>query len=253
MQSKYPYLCFFNCKYMNQNSSGFLNTVPPITKNLIIINLLVWFASLVLPRVGIDLVQLFGLHFPGAKDFHIWQFVSYMFMHDTRSISHVFFNMFAVYMFGRVLENVWGAKRFLLFYFVTGIGAGLVQELVWFFELRDVVFGAQDMINLNGVRLMAKSDFLNLFITVGASGAVFGILLAFGMLFPDVPLYIMFIPVPIKAKWFVIGYGLIELFLGVSNFGDSIAHFAHLGGMLFGFFMIRYWKKKDAKNGRYFY
>lgn len=239
---------------MNQNSSGFLSSIPPVTKNLIIINLLVWVASIALPKAGIDLVQLLGLHFPGAKDFHIWQLITYMFMHDTSSISHVFFNMFAVYMFGRTLESVWGPKRFLIFYFVTGIGAGLVQELVWFYSLHDVVLSSQDMINVNGVQLMAKTDFLNLFITVGASGAVFGILLAFGMLFPNVPLYLMFIPVPIKAKWFVIGYGLIELFLGVSNFGgDNVAHFAHLGGMIFGFFMIRYWKKKDAKNGRYFY
>ncbi len=239
---------------MNQNNSGFLNSIPPVTKNLIIINLLVWLASLALPKIGVDLVQLLGLHIPGAKDFRIWQVVTYMFMHDTSSISHVFFNMFAVYMFGRVLENVWGAKRFLLFYFVTGIGAGIVQELVWFYSLHDVLLSSQDMINVNGTQLMTKANFLNLFVTIGASGAVFGILLAFGMLFPNVPLYLMFIPIPIKAKWFVLGYGLIELFLGVSNFGgDNVAHFAHLGGMIFGFFMIRYWKKKDAKNGRYFY
>ena len=112
-----------NCKYMmNQNSSGFLSSIPMVTKNLIIINLLFWVASLVLPKVGIDLVQLFGLHFPGVKDFYPFQFVTYMFMHDTHSFAHVFFNMFGVYMFGRVLENVWGPKRFLIFYMVTGIG-----------------------------------------------------------------------------------------------------------------------------------
>ncbi|WP_280766029.1 rhomboid family intramembrane serine protease [Parabacteroides sp. PFB2-10] len=239
---------------MNQNSSGFLSSIPPVTKNLIIINLLLWLASITLPKVGIDLIQILGLHFPGAKDFGIWQIVTYMFMHDTSSISHVFFNMFAVYMFGRVLENVWGTKRFIIFYLVTGLGAGLVQELVWFINLRDVLFSSQEIINLNGVRLIAKADFLNLFVTIGASGSVFGILLAFGMLFPNIPLYIMFVPIPIKAKWFVIGYGVIELFLGIGNFGgDNVAHFAHLGGMIFGFFMIRYWKKKDRSNGRYFY
>lgn len=239
---------------MNQNRFGAFGSVPPITKNLIIINLLFWFASVTLPKVGIDLVQLLGLHFPGATDFKLHQLVSYMFMHDTKSIAHVFFNMFAVYMFGRVLETVWGSKRFLIFYMVTGIGAGLIQELAWLFDLRDVVFGPHEMINLNGVQLMTKKEFLNLFVTVGASGAVFGILLAFGMLFPNIPLYIMFVPIPIKAKYFVIGYGLIELFMGVANFkGDSVAHFAHLGGMLFGYFMVRYWKKKDADNGRYFY
>ncbi len=236
---------------MNQNSSGFLNSIPPVTKNLIIINVIFWIASLVLPRVNIDLVQMLGLHFPGARDFNPIQFVSYMFMHDTRSIGHLFFNMFAVYMFGRVLESVWGPKRFLIYYMVTGIGAGLVQEIVWLIELRDVIFSGQDMINLNGVQLMSKSEFLNLFVTVGASGAVFGILLAFGLKFPEIPLYIMFIPVPIKAKYFVIGYGFIELFMGVASFrGDSVAHFAHLGGMLFGYILLRYWKKKD---GKYFY
>ncbi len=239
---------------MNQNSSGFLASIPPVTKNLIIINVLFWLASITLPKVGIDLVSLLGLHFPGAKDFKVYQIVSYMFMHDTHSFGHVFFNMFAVYMFGRVLENIWGGKRFLIYYMITGIGAGLMQELVWFINLHDVVLGAHDMVNVNGVQLMSKSDFLNYFVTIGASGAVFGILLAFGMLFPNVPLYIMFIPVPIKAKYFVVGYGLIELFMGVANFGgDTVAHFAHLGGMLFGFIMIRYWKKKDADHGRYFY
>ena len=236
---------------MNQTNSGFLNSIPPVTKNLIIINLLFWVASLALPKVGVDLL---GLHVPGATDFKAYQIVSYMFMHDTHSFAHVFFNMFAVYMFGRVLENVWGPKRFLIFYFVTGIGAGLVQEVVWFFNLRDVIFASQDMINLNGAQIISKSEFLNYFVTIGASGAVFGILLAFAMIFPNVPLYLMFIPIPIKAKYFVIFYGLAELFMGVASFGgDTVAHFAHLGGMLFGYFLIRYWKKKDADNGRYFY
>lgn len=234
---------------MNQTNSGFLSSIPPVTKNLIIINVLFWVASLALPRVGIDLVDLLGLHFFGASDFKLYQLVSYIFMHDTRSFSHVFFNMFAVYMFGRVLENVWGPKRFLTFYLVTGIGAGLVQEAVWFFNLRDLLFA-----NIDGSQIISKEAFLNYFVTIGASGAVFGILLAFAMLFPDVSLYLMFIPIPIKAKYFVIFYGLAELFLGVASFGgDTVAHFAHLGGMLFGFFLIRYWKKQDAGNGRYFF
>lgn len=237
---------------MTQNNTGFLNSIPPVTKNIIIINLILWVATLVLPRVGLDLVKLFGLHLPWARDFNAFQLVSYMFMHDTSSFSHVFFNMFAVYMFGRVLENVWGPKRFLIYYFVTGIGAGIIQELAWCYELRDVLFSTQEMLNFNG-SITPKGEFLNLFVTIGASGAVFGILLAFGMLFPNAPLYIMFIPIPVKAKYFVIFYGLAELFLGVASFSDGVAHFAHLGGMLFGFFLIRYWKKKDAGNGRYFY
>lgn len=237
---------------MTSNDRGFLSSIPPVTKNIIIINLLFWLASLVLPRVGIDLVKLLGLHLPMARDFKAFQFITYMFMHDTNSFSHVFFNMFAVYMFGRVLENVWGPKRFLIYYFVTGIGAGLIQVLVWYFELHELIHSGIEMVNLGGA-VIPKGEYLNMFVTIGASGAVFGILLAFGMLFPNAPLYIMFIPVPVKAKYFVFFYGLIELFLGISRFNDSVAHFAHLGGMLFGFFMILYWKKKDKSNGKYFY
>ena len=237
---------------MNQNGGGFLDQIPVVTKNLIIINFLFWVASLALPRVGIDLTALLGLHFPLAPDFNIIQLVSYMFMHA--GFSHIFFNMFAVFMFGRVLENVWGPKRFLIFYMVTGIGAGIIQELTWLYDFRDVISAPQEMINIGGGRILTKPEFYDLFVTVGASGAVFGILLAFGMLFPNVPLYLMFIPIPIKAKYFVIFYGLAELTMGVANFsGDSVAHFAHLGGMLFGYVLIKYWKNKDFKNGRYFY
>lgn len=236
---------------MNQQSSGFWDTIPPVTKNIIIINVILWLATIVFARTGVDLVSILGLHIPGAKDFYAFQIVTYMFMHDTHSIAHLFFNMFAVYMFGRILERLWGPKRFLLFYMVTGIGAGLIQEAVWLFTLRDVLSASQ--IDIGG-EILNRAEFLNYFVTIGASGAVFGILLAFGMLFPDVPLYLMFIPIPIKAKYFVIFYGLAELFLGVANFGgDNVAHFAHLGGMLFGYFLIKYWKKKDLDNGKFFY
>ncbi len=235
---------------MNQINSGFFDSIPPVTKNLIIINLLFWVASLALPKVGIDLVELFGLHFPGTESFYPFQIITYMFMHDTHSFSHVFFNMFGVYMFGRVIENVWGPKRFLTFYMVTGIGAGIAQELVWAYSLGS--FAAEHGVTL--LQLLEIDRSLNGLVTIGASGAVFGILLAFAMLFPNVPLFLMFIPIPIKAKYFVVFYGLAELFMGVSSFGgDTVAHFAHLGGMLFGFFMVRYWKKKDERNGRYYY
>ena len=238
---------------MEQQRTGFLESIPPVTKNLIIINLLFWVATLVCRKYGLDLVEYLGLHFPGATDFMPHQLITYMFMHDPSSFAHVFFNMFALWMFGRVIENVWGAKRFLIFYFVTGIGAGLMQELVWYFSLRDVLLAPQDLINVGG-SIMSKAAFLNYYVTIGASGAVFGILLAFAMLFPNIPLYIIFIPIPIKAKWMVLFYGLCELFLGVASFGgDSVAHFAHLGGMLFGYFLIRYWKKKDRSNGRYIF
>jgi membrane associated rhomboid family serine protease len=177
--------------------------------------------------------------------------------------------MFGVYMFGRILEQVWGPKRFLLFYMVTGIGAAIVQQIVWYIDIRPFL-AAIDNYNISGdssvlshylniqqgvlysteTMAQAKDMVLNSMITIGASGSVFGILLGFGMLFPNAPLYLMFIPVPIKAKYMVIGYGIIELFSGVSNFsGDNVAHFAHLGGMLFGYFLIRYWKKKGIGNG----
>ena len=234
---------------MFQSRQGFFSSIPPVTKNLIIINLLFWLAEIVLPRVGIDLVKYLGLHYFAASDFNAVQLVTYMFMHDPGSFGHVFFNMFSVFMFGRTLEMVWGSKRFLIYYLTTGIGAGLVQELTWFFSLRDAIDATIVQAGWETTRTL-----LNNVITIGASGAVFGILLAFGMLFPNAELFIMFIPIPVKAKYFVIFYGIVELFLGVGNFsGDNIAHFAHLGGMLFGFFLIRYWKKKGFGNGQYFW
>jgi membrane associated rhomboid family serine protease len=199
--------------------------------------------------VNIDMLNLFGLHFPGTSNFQPFQFFTYMFLHDTHSLGHVFFNMFAVYMFGRVLEQVWGSKRFLLFYLVTGLGAALMQELTWLWSIQSVA-------SANQISIAEQLTFdanVHRLVTVGASGAVFGILLAFGILFPNVSLFIMFVPIPIKAKYFVLGYGLLELFLGIANFrGDNVAHFAHLGGMFFGFFMIMYWKRKD-RDGRYFH
>jgi membrane associated rhomboid family serine protease len=230
--------------------SGFFSSIPPATKNLIIINFLCWLASLALPKVNIDLVDWFGLHFPGTSEFRFFQFFTYMFMHDTHSFEHVFFNMFAVYMFGRVLEQTWGAKRFLLFYLVTGLGAAITQELMWFGSINALASAN----HISIAEQLAFDPNVHYLVTVGASGAVFGILLAFGMLFPNVPLYIIFVPIPIKAKYFVIGYGLLELFLGIASLaGDNVAHFAHLGGMIFGLFMIMYWKKKDKDNGRFYY
>ena len=234
---------------MFQSRQGFFSSIPPVTKNLIIINLLFWLAEIVLPRVGIDLVKYLGLHYFAASDFNAVQLVTYMFMHDPGSFGHVFFNMFSVFMFGRTLEMVWRSKRFLIYYLTTGIGAGLVQEVTWFFSLKDAIDATIVQAGWETTRAL-----LNNVITIGASGAVFGILLAFGMLFPNAELFIMFIPIPVKAKYFVIFYGIVELFLGVGNFsGDNIAHFAHLGGMLFGFFLIKYWKKKGFGNGQYFW
>ena len=221
--------------------------MPPVTQNLIIINALCWLASLVLSRFKVDLIDLAGLHFPGTHSFHWFQPITYMFLHDTHSFAHIFFNMFAVFMFGRSLEATWGPRRYLIFYLVSGIGAALVQEAVWYFQIQAVAANY----GFSVMQMVAMNPSANQLVTVGASGAVFGVLLAFGMLFPDVPLYVMFVPIPIKAKYFVIFYGLVELFMGVANFrGDNVAHFAHLGGMLFGLLMILYWRKKDRSNGR---
>lgn len=239
---------------LQQRNFGFMSDLPVVTKNIIIINILVWLATLALPRIGIDLVDLLGLHVIGASSFHLHQLLTYMFMHDPHSFTHVFFNMFAVFMFGRILENLWGPKRFLLYYIITGLGAAITQELVWIYNLQDIFMSNYQQVNLGGGQLMPVQQYLNLYVTIGASGSVFGILLAFGMLFPNIPLYIMFIPIPIKAKYFVIFYGLAELFMGVANFGgDNVAHFAHLGGMLFGFIMIYMWKKKNKTNGTFYF
>lgn len=252
--------------YNSQNS--FAGALPPVTKNLIIINVIVWLAQVVLLRSGIDLTDRFGLYYMGSEGFRIYQFVTYMFLHDAGSFMHVFSNMFAVFMFGRLLEQVWGSKRFLTYYFVTGIGAALIQMLVYFLRIQSLQSGLSDeaiaQVYSQGYSLLQQhmnfSDpslgNLNMMlntVTVGASGAVFGILLAFGMLFPNAELFIIPIPFPIKAKWFVIGYGALELIFGVANrSGDNVAHFAHLGGMLFGIFMILYWKKKHKTNERFY-
>lgn len=235
-----------------------IQAIPPVTLNLIIINFLFYLATLVLRQSDIDLISILGLHYFESSKFNLIQLISYMFLHA--NFSHIFFNMFSLFMFGRMLEQIMGAQRYLTYYFITGIGAALVQECVWWFQIRDIL--SHSSFNLGNNLIVSQSEFMinylpelmNNFITVGASGAIFGILLAFGLIFPNVDLYLMFIPVPIRAKYFVLFYGIIELFLGVANFSsDPIAHFAHLGGMIFGYLIIRYWKNQDRKNGKYFF
>ncbi|NDV82114.1 rhomboid family intramembrane serine protease [Bacteroides sp. 51] len=224
--------------------------MPTVTKNLIIINALLFLATFVLEqRFGIDLNDILGLHFFLADKFNPAQLFTYMFMHG--GLSHVFFNMFAVWMFGRVLEQVWGPKRFLFYYILCGVGAGIVQEIVQFIHY-EAVLSTYANVDLGG-RIVPMADYLNLMVTVGASGAVYAILLAFGMLFPNQQLFIIPFPFPIKAKYFVIGYAVLELYLGLSNnANDNVAHFAHLGGMIFGFILIMYWRKKNRNNGTYY-
>ena len=226
-----------------------MNNLPPVTKNLLIINVLCFLGYMVAQKYGIDLNNTLGLHFFLASDFNLAQLVTYMFMHA--NFQHIFFNMFAVWMFGRTLEMVLGSKRFLTYYMVCGIGAGLVQELVQYIQYA-MELSHYDGVN-TGLEVIPMAEFLNLMTTVGASGAVYVILLAFGMLFPESKMFVFPIPFPIKAKFFVIGYAVIELFAGFGSSGDGVAHFAHLGGMIFGFLLIMYWRKKNKNNGQFYY
>jgi membrane associated rhomboid family serine protease len=276
---------------MNYGASPF-GGIPPVVKNLLIINTIFFVASIALfSSMGLRIEEYLGLHVPMADNFRSYQLFTYMFLHAYPDPMHIFFNMFALFMFGRMLEMVWGPKRFLFYYFVTGIGAAIIHLITQYIEIMPVLNDINAYLNnaspenfkvlfenlaQRGAEMRLKSaaftasynellttdpemaiglsreylfgyrtDFLNNHITVGASGAVFGILLAFGMLFPNTHLMLLFPPIPIKAKYFVIIYGGIELWMAIKNSPfDNVAHFAHLGGMLFGFFLIRYWKKK---------
>lgn len=253
------------------NNNGFMRGVPAVTRNLLIINIGLWILGAVMPSFneGTILPRL-GLHYWGSDAFNPLQFITYMFLQAPAGqggIAHIFFNMWALYMFGRILEATWGSRRYLLFYFVCGVGAALVQEIVWTFSWQhDYISAIADANHLtyremeaeviemladnNSMILSAIAQFKYALMTIGASGAIFGLLLGFACVFPNVPLYIMFIPVPVKAKWLVAGYAVIELFFGVSGTLNSVAHFAHLGGMIFGAVLIYYWHKQGTLNGK---
>lgn len=232
-----------------------LANTPPVVKNLLIINIIFYIAMLVFG--GPMMTRLLGVHYFDSPDFRIWQVVTYMFMHDYSSLFHILFNMFALYTFGTTLEYVMGSKRFLNFYLITGLGALGLQLLVQAFEVYNITGSivsngsfAIDTVkrtigfNPSLITQEQASTLLGIYLTpmVGASGAIFGLLIAFVVLFPNAELYIMFIPVPVKAKYIIPLYVLLELFLGVKQFsGDSVAHFAHLGGALFGFILVKIW------------
>lgn len=206
-------------------------------------NVVVFLATYLFRNMGVDLNNVLGLHFFLAPDFHIYQLFTYMFAHG--GFSHIFFNMFALWMFGCIVERTWGPKKFLTYYIVCGVGAGLFQELAQFAQF--YLIASEHIPHFTLAQTMkvanAYTASLNPWTTVGASGAVYGILLAFGMLYPEERIFIFPLPVPIKAKWFVMGYAAIELFMAYSSTGDGVAHLAHLGGMVFGFFLIRYWRR----------
>jgi membrane associated rhomboid family serine protease len=275
---------------MQQFRPGGFTILPPIVKNLLIINGLFFLATIAFGNAfGLDLYKILGLHIPGARDFAPYQFISYMFMHG--GFTHLFFNMFALWMFGNILENVWGPRRFLIYYLITGLGAALIHYAILYWQMLPTLNAVNEVLRNpdhenvraflhsdyfrvtsqeiagNYRRFIAeyntlintapnqaivsainflnqyKIDFLNSPVVVGASGAVFGILLAFGMLFPNSLIYLFF-AIPIKAKYFVMIYGALELYFGISRPGSNVAHFAHLGGMIFGYFLIRYWRSK---------
>jgi len=276
--------------YQQYRPSSF-NILPVAVKNLLIINTILWLAETVFEKqLGFSINERFGLYYPLSEHFNPIQFVSHLFLHG--NLLHLFSNMFALWMFGGILENYWGPKRFLIFYFVTGLGAAFIHTLSTWYELHQlwesIHLYASSPNMMDFLTLIKKNvsyidsdsiDEINRFYnnwemmpantelaqqsvvyaeklaqykmnvpTVGASGAVFGVLLAFGMLFPNNLIYLYF-AIPIKAKYFVIFYGLFELYSGVmNNPGDNIAHFAHLGGMLFGFILIKYWNKTNREH-----
>lgn len=223
-----------------------MRRIPTITKNLLIINGLMFLALLVFQMRGIDLNNVLGLHFFMSKDFHLYQLVTYMFMHA--NFEHIFFNMFALWMFGAAIENYWGIKKFLIYYFVSGVGAALVYELWQYIDITYIMH-LQDYsgVQISQNQTISVDQYMNHFTMVGASGAVYGLLLAFGMLFPNSLIYIYFL-IPVKAKWFVIIYGGIEVFYCIFASSDGIAHIAHLGGMLFGLLLILFWRKKERRR-----
>jgi len=213
------------------------NRIPPVVKNLIIINAIMFAATYI---IGSNyMYEKLALFFFESPLFKPYQLITHMFMHG--DIWHILFNMYSLFIFGCVLEHVWGGKKFLLFYLVTGIGAALIHSGVMYLE----AISLQNALEAGNIAANIKLAQLYTTPTVGASGAIYGLLLAYGMLFPNNVLQLIFPPVALKAKYFVLIFGALELLLGITNSGGSIAHFAHLGGMIFGYFLIMYWKKQN--------
>lgn len=225
-----------------------MRQIPPITKNLLIINIVCFLAAMVMEGKGADLNDIFGLHYWQATNFQFYQLFTYMFMHA--SWTHLFFNMFALWMFGGIIERTFSQQRFLIYYIVCGLGAALCQEISQTIYVYSLISpqGASfaDLLHLS----IADRVSLNALTTVGASGSIYGVLLAFGMCYPEQRMFVFPLPIPLKAKWFVCIYVVIELLSAISQSGDGVAHVAHLGGMLFGYIMIKMWRKKSSSfNG----
>lgn len=225
-----------------------MNNITPVVKNLLIINVIFFFATWLFQQQGIALDQYLAVFYFDSPNFKIWQPITYMFMHG--NLTHIFFNMFALYSFGSILEAHWGGKRFINFYLITGLGALALQWGVQAFEVYQITGSSiHDLATLTVQNESDLSTLQQIYFgkMVGASGAIFGLLVAFGMLYPNLEMYIMFIPVPIKAKYIVPVYIVLELVLGFSKIeGDSVAHFAHLGGALIGYILVKIWRNKTT-------
>lgn len=241
--------------------------MPPVTKNLVILNVLFWGVMALVPSLDAKLSQWFALHYFSSPGFNVAQLFTYMFIHA--GFVHLFFNMFMLVMFGGIIERSMGSSRFLFYYISCGLFAALLQMGIYA-ALLSKYTGMyspeeyQQIINMGWNYLKDGYNFadptmarINMLVNgsmVGASGAIYGVLLAFGMLYPNQQVYLMFIPVPVKAKWVVIGSGVMELLLGIgNNTADNVAHFAHLGGMIAGVLLILYWKKKGVFNNHWFF
>lgn len=220
--------------YYYDNGNNFISQIPTVTKNLVAINILMFIATLVNENF---MVANFAMFYPASPFFKPWQILTHMFMHG--GFWHIFFNMYSLLMFGSILERSLGPKKFLIFYFVTGLGAAALHTGVEWMQAR--VFIANGAVNAYQALLMTP--------TLGASGAIYGVLIGFAMLYPQAQLMLIFPPIPVKAKWLVVIFAVIELFSGINGIQASVAHFAHLGGMLFGWLLIRWWRK----HGKLYY
>ena len=222
---------------------GFLGNLPTAVKNIIIINVLVY---LVTSLKGNFMYENFALFYPTSPFFHWWQPLTHMFMHGR--FWHLFFNMYTLFIFGSVLERVWGTKKFLIFYFVTGLGAAAVHTGVEWLQMSNWM---TQVAETGSLAAQKSIHMLKMTPTVGASGAIYGLLMGYAMLYPDSIMSLIFPPISMKAKWFVLIFAAIELLTGVTGTGTGIAHFAHLGGLIFGFLLIMYWKSKRTLYGNY--
>lgn len=229
--------------YYSNNRGGFLSSMPTAIRHIIVINVLVMIMTYLNENF---MYEHFALFYPTSQFFHWWQPVTHMFMHG--GFWHLFFNMYTLFIFGSVLERVWGTQKFLIFYFVTGIGAAAIHTGVEWIQMRSWLTQAAE----GSMAAQSAIHVLKLTPTVGASGAIYGVLMGYAMLYPDSVLTLIFPPISMKAKWFVLIFAAIELLTGVTGTGGGIAHFAHLGGLIFGFLLIWYWKKKHTLYGRDF-